>query len=109
LFAVAGLCAGSTVVPIPPALVRVLPYAGYQDTQLFTGHERAAVIAIGNDASRLGLYVFDANGNCIALDDQGGAAKDDLAVGWFPPRTGPYSFEIRNLGRNLNIFKLAVR
>src|SRR5689334_1162504 len=62
----------------------------------FKGGERACVIALGNGRTYLGLYVYDAHGNCIAWDDEGRprsrpgqtSTVDDLAVDWFPAASG---------------------
>src|SRR5437763_1580295 len=67
---------------------------------LFEAQKRACAIVIGDGDTYLGLYVFDRWGNCVARDDFSGssAARDDLAVEWFPPEVGPYTIDVRNFG-----------
>ena len=80
----------------------------YADT--FVAHKRAAVIASGIGKSCLGLYVFDAHGNCVAHDDYASAqTSDDLAADWIPPDTARYEVLIRNAGIDLNIYRIALR
>jgi hypothetical protein len=76
----------------------------------FKGGERAVAEALGNGLSYLGLYVYDAQGNCIAWDDQAPAqTRDDLGVEWYPLQTGAYMVEIRNAGTRVNNCKIIVR
>jgi len=79
-------------------------------TETFKGQERALVIVSGNWESCLGLYIFDARGNCVARDDRSGPqTADDLAVEWIPPEQGRYSIEVRNGGVPENVYQIAVR
>src|SRR5690349_5783952 len=58
----------------------------------FKGGEKACVVLSGDGSGYLGLYVFDADGNCVARDDRGDyPTRDDAAVEWFPTRTGRYT------------------
>jgi hypothetical protein len=69
----------------------------------FKGGERASVIVIGgykDMAMELAVYVFDANGNCVARFDEG---ADYCAVEWYPPTTGRYLIEVRNRGNGSTI------
>lgn len=76
------------------------------ETRTFRGRERSSIVVFGKDFNILmGLYVFDPHGNCVAHDDPG----DDLAVEWFPPRTQPYTYEVRNLGMALTSLEMAIR
>ena len=77
----------------------------------FEGQKRACAIVIGDGHTYLGLYVFDRWGNCVARDDNADtpAARDDLAVEWFPPETASYTVDVRNFGPNSNIFTIAIR
>jgi hypothetical protein len=80
----------------------------YTDT--FKPSERALVIVSGNYQSCLGLYVFDAQGNCVAKDDMSDPqAADDLVTEWIPAEQGRYSIEVRNAGIMPNSFQIAVR
>jgi hypothetical protein len=46
---------------------------------------------------RMGLYVFDGHGNCLAWDDfAGGKAARDNAVIFVPPQNGKYTVVVRN-------------
>jgi hypothetical protein len=100
----------SPVSSVPPRVPKVAPYNYFTETRVFKGKERACVIAIGSGKTYAGLYVFDADGNCLAHDDVATSnTRDDLAVVWYPPETGPYSYEIRNLGSGTNTFEMAVR
>jgi len=92
------------------AQATVGPYRGVELVQEFKGGERACVIVSGNGLSYLGLYVYDANGNCIARDDHGNyATRDDAAVEWYPSRAGRYAIEVKNLGTREDAFKMAVQ
>jgi hypothetical protein len=76
----------------------------------FKGGERALAIIAGDGSSYLGLYVYDADGNCIAHDDHGNYQTcDKAAVEWFPPQTGRYAIEVKNLGRFTDNFHFAVK
>jgi len=75
----------------------------------FKGGERACVVITGKGQSYLGLYVYDADGNCIARDDRGDfATRDDAAVEWYPPQTSRYSIVVKNLGARKDPFDVAV-
>jgi hypothetical protein len=68
----------------------------------FKGGERASVIVIGNEefVMDLAVYVFDADGNCVARFDEG---ADYCAVEWYPPTPGRYTIEVRNRGGGSDI------
>ena len=86
------------------------PYGHETFTVSFKAGEPAVVIASGNQQTYLGLYVYDADGNCVAWDDLAEKnTRDDLAVRWYPDRTGPYMVEVRNFGALHNIFQIAFR
>ncbi len=76
----------------------------------FKGNERASVLVSGEGVTCLGLYVFDAQGNCVARDDATTPqASDDLTVEWIPAETATYSIEVRNGGISTNAYDFAVR
>jgi hypothetical protein len=102
---------GAPLQPREPAKGAVEPFGQTSFVDGFEGRKRACVIAIGNGASYLGLYVFDRWGNCVAKDDTADTpmARDDLAVEWFPPETGSYIVEVRNFGPTINRFTIAIR
>jgi hypothetical protein len=80
----------------------------YIDT--FKANERALVIVSGNYQSCLGVYVFDAQGNCVAKDDLSSPqTADDLATEWIPPEQARYSVEVRNAGVMPNSFEIGLR
>jgi hypothetical protein len=76
----------------------------------FKAGERASVTVSGNGASYFGLYVYDAHGNCIALDE--GLTRqtmDDVAVEWYPPKNERYAIEVKNLGLLPNSYEMSIR
>ena len=76
----------------------------------FKANERASAIVSGDGESCLGLYIFDAQGNCIAKDDvTAPQSSDDLTVEWFPAAAAAYSVEVRNAGIGVNQFELGIR
>jgi hypothetical protein len=78
--------------------------------ETFKAGERASVVAIGSGATYMGLYVYDEHSNCVAWDDLGNnRTLDDMAVQWFPPKTAPYTIEVRNFGDRPNGFSMAIR
>jgi hypothetical protein len=86
------------------------PYGTVVAYWTFQGGKRAAVIVSGNGATPMGLYVLDADGNCVASDDHGNAAtKDDLAAEWFPRANGLYKVEVRNFGGAANAYRYRTR
>jgi hypothetical protein len=110
LLCIGGWGSGSPVQPLAPRPVTLEPGLSLLDTQMFKGGERASVIGIGQGATFLGLYIYDAHGNCVTWDDVGtSSTKDDVAVEWFPPQTASYTIELRNFGLVLNKVELALR
>jgi hypothetical protein len=88
----------------------VLPYHALSIPATFPGGEIARVVASGTGQTYMGLYVYDAHGNCVAWDDLGNAmTKDDLAVQWLPPAAAPYRIEIRNYGPYPNVVTVSVQ
>lgn len=76
----------------------------------FKSDEDAVVIASGNGATPLGLYAFDAEGNCLAKDDFSGPnTADDLIIRWVPATTARLSVEVRNAGIDINVIQIAIR
>jgi hypothetical protein len=79
-------------------------------TDTFKGHEAALVLVSGKGRTSMGLYVFDAAGNCVAKDDfTQPTTADDLFVTWIPPEQTRYSVEVRNGGLDSNSFQIALR
>jgi len=74
------------------------------------GNRRACAIAIGDGSTYMGLYVYDAHGNCVAWDDEGTPRTcDDLAVEWHPRQNGVYAVEVHNSGLQSNRCKVVLR
>ncbi len=79
-------------------------------TERFKKNEPARAFASGNFLTNFGLYVFDANGNCVAKNDQTHpVTADDCHVVWIPPDQQSYLIEVRNAGIDSNSFQFAVR
>ena len=74
-------------------------------------NDAATVILSGNgDTTVLGLYVFDAEGNCVAKDDRTTLQNTvDLGLEWVPANTTPYYIEVRNAGVSEMSYKLVLR
>jgi hypothetical protein len=81
----------------------------------FLGGKRALAIAVGTNRNpelraNLGLYVFDAHGNCVARDDDvDQASRDELAVEWLPAQTGLFTIQVKNLAGVSNQILLGIR
>jgi hypothetical protein len=111
------LCLMGNLVPAGPVhqarghkVDRVDHFGSRYFTEAFKGGEPGKVIVIGDGRTYLGLYAYDPDGNCVAHDDQGSfSTRDDRAVEWFVPRTTVYTVEVRNLGRSVNQFEMAVK
>jgi hypothetical protein len=100
--------------PIPRAMVGgEVPVPSYRRATYpatFAGGQRAAVIIVGSGRTYMGLYVLDADGNCVAWDDLGAdKAPDRCAVEWFPPKEQRYTIEVRNFGAVTNVIGIALR
>jgi hypothetical protein len=74
-------------------------------------NEGAAVILSGDSSGTvLGLYVFDADGNCVAKHDRTTAQNSvDLALEWVPASASPYLVEVRNAGIAFAPYKIILR
>ena len=105
-----GTVVGSPVDGSLAGTVRIRPNQSFNLVKDFKGGERARAIIAGDGSSYLGLYIYDADANCIAHDDHGNAETcDKCAVEWYPPQTGRYAIEVRNLGRFKDRFQIDVR
>jgi hypothetical protein len=119
LFLAAPWANTSPTLPTKPALeVRFAPYSA----QLFLiacngGGERTCAIVATNPGERavLGLYAYDAHGNCVARDEfnevgsKGRTAFDQVSVEWFPQAAATYTVEVRNMSGNSCTTQLAIR
>jgi hypothetical protein len=74
-------------------------------------NEGAAVILTGKlPTTVLGLYVFDAHGNCVAKDDSTTPQNSvDLALEWVPADATPYCVEVRNAGISGTPYEIVLR
>jgi hypothetical protein len=72
-------------------------------TITFRGGEVARIAVIGDGDTDLDLYVFDENGNEIAMDTEG---TDTCLAQWTPWRTGRFLVRIANLGYVYNRYLL---
>ncbi|MBI3406878.1 MAG: hypothetical protein HY040_00795 [Planctomycetes bacterium] len=91
---------GGPIRPHPPEFIEVPGYYVASVAEDFAGGVRANVIVSGNMQAYLGVYVFDALGNCVAWDDFGNRATyDDLNAEWYPPVAGRYGIDVYNFGR----------
>jgi hypothetical protein len=69
-----------------------------------------AILSGETPGTVLGLYAFDADGNCVAKDDQTTPQNTvDLALEWVPANATPYSVEVRNAGLSGTPYKLVLR
>ena len=88
---------------VPPYSLRT-----YSDT--FKKSELGRIVASGAGDSVLGVYVFDAQGNCVAWDDKSEARTgDDLYAEWIPAEQERFNIEVRNAGFESNVFRIALR
>lgn len=74
------------------------------------GLEPTRIIASGNKRYHLGLYVFDAQGNCVAWDDYGGPdVREDCGVVIVPPADGTFTVQVRSFSPQENGVRIVVR
>jgi hypothetical protein len=98
------------VAPFPTEESDMLPVSSRNFTLEFRGGKRAVALAIGDKQTYMGLYIYDAQGNCVAWDDQGNfIACDVLFVDWTPAQNGFYTIEVHNAGYQKNKCRLLVR
>jgi hypothetical protein len=89
---------------------RILGMSTRATLEKFKADEWASVVVSGVGEACLGLYVFDARGNCVAHDDfTSPQASDDLTVEWIPADTTMFSVEVRNAGIGMDMYDLALR
>jgi hypothetical protein len=107
---VTGHVVGSPVDGSFMGSAKIRPGLAINLVKQFKGGERTLAIVAGDGGSYLGLYVYDADGNCIAHDDHGNYQTcDKVAVEWTPATTGRYTLEVKNLGRFKDNFQIDVR
>ena len=81
----------------------VRAYSSDSYTLTFRGDERATVIVSGDGDTDLDLFVYDANGNLVASDDD---FTDDCVASWVPRWTGQFRIVIRNRGEVFNTYRM---
>jgi hypothetical protein len=69
----------------------------------FVGNEEAVISVSGDGDTDLDCYVYDANGNLIAYDDDG---SDECYVSWTPRWTGEFLLKVVNRGGVYNRYVL---
>lgn len=85
------------------------PQGVFRQTLRFEAKAPAQVVAIGQGVTPMGVYVFNAEGNCIAWEDQVPPLRcDDLAIEWIPQDEGPYQVEVHNLGYLPNRVEISI-
>ena len=100
LILLAGTGRSGPARPRRPEVVEVPGYLVRSVREEFAGGVRTSVIVSGNGRGYLGVYVYDALGNCVARDDFGNSVTyDDLNAEWYVPVTASYGIDIFNLGR----------
>ena len=116
ILSAAGVLLGVSIVSAdletPEKLAAVeIPGLGARATlRRFKANEEAQAIVSGKGSTCLGLYVFDANGNCVAKDDlTAPESSDDLTVKWVPHEAAAYSVEVRNGGIMPNSYEFLLR
>jgi len=72
---------------------------------VFSGDEVARVAVIGDGDTDLDLYIYDENGNEICRDDD---RTDTMICEWEPRWTGPFTIDIKNLGRVSNVYMMLI-
>jgi hypothetical protein len=76
----------------------------------FKANEAAQLIISGDGDTCLGVYVFDAHGNCVAKDDMTSPeSSDDLTARWIPHEAAGFIVEVRNGGISPNGFEFLLR
>src|SRR5262249_17386164 len=90
---------------------KVEPYRDVHYERQFQAGIPAKGIALGEARKGyLGLYVYDAHGNCVARDDDvNDRTVDDTAAEWVPAQTGLYTIQVQALGKNGFEFLMTVR
>ena len=108
---IASLVGGAPLQERKPEQAAVEPFGRTSIVERFEGQKRASAIVVGDGQTYLGIYVFDQWGNCVAKDDSSGslAARDDLAVEWFPPEISTYTIDVCNFGRSTNTVTIVIR
>ena len=112
LLASAALGLGAPLEPGQRAVeTKLEAYRSSDYWRKFEAGKRATVVAVGATGSGLlGLYVFDADGNCVGHDDNvTERTRDDTVVEWMPAQTGLYTVEVRSLTRHENKLLMTVR
>ena len=117
-------CPWADTSPVKPEAPKLkVPLGGYGTLLSLVpckgGERTIAIAATTSDLPVvLGLYVYDAHGNCVALDEFNDRippsesrrpSMDDVAVQWFPPAPGTYTVELRNVSPDSCELQMAIR
>jgi len=81
----------------------IAPYSRDSFRVTFRRAESARVAVTGDGSSDLDLYVYDANGNQVAKDDD---YSDDCLAVWMPRWTGAFTIVVVNRGSNYNQYAI---
>ena len=101
---------GEPLQPFTVEAPEARPLSSIFYTLEFRGGKPATVAVLGNGTTYLGVYVYDAQGNCVVWDDEGNALTGDkLAVNWKPWENAFYLIEVRNAGSVKNKCRVFVR
>jgi hypothetical protein len=105
------LASGSPLDPASRGFdVKVDAFGQKEYWRTFAGGKRALSIALGANQTNIGLYVFDAHGNCVGRDDTLSLlSRDDLVVEWLPAQTGLFTIQVKSLAAAPNEVTLIVR
>jgi len=114
IFLLARLAGGSPVEPFEDTKghrdASLEPFSALRFTVKCKARERTCAIVYGFGKAPMGIYVFDAHGNCVAHDDEAHTLiSDDLATEWHPATEETYVIEVHNLGRKNNNAEIAIR
>jgi hypothetical protein len=79
------------------------PFGRFQAGIMGTAGRESRAVAIGsNGRTPLGIYVYDPQGHCVALDDEPGPYIDDRIAAWMPAVSGAFDVQVRNMGPGFN-------
>ncbi|MGF1582023.1 MAG: hypothetical protein ACFCD0_22075 [Gemmataceae bacterium] len=111
LMGTVGLFPGDTA-PDNPGFQKqlIFGFTSYTYVERFNPNEPARVIVVGNGKSRLALYAFDSEGNCVVKDDLPSPnVEDDNALLWYPKEKQTYQIVVNNVGPMNNLIEMSLR
>ena len=92
-----------------PRPMELPPFQRVQTTLVGKAGRDSRVVAVGDGASPLAIYVYDRMGQCIALDDDPSGPIDDRVAVWVTSDNGPFDVQIRNVGPVYNRLEASAR